>query len=48
MGLDQYAGLRDSKGEVHEEFYWRKACETAGVYEKQFNKQNKTQGTQHR
>ena len=24
MGLDQYAGLRDSKGEVHEKFYWRK------------------------
>ena len=23
MGLDQYAGLRDSKGEVHEKFYWR-------------------------
>ena len=32
MGLDQYAGLRDSKGEVHEKFYWRKARQTASVY----------------
>jgi len=24
MGLDQYAGFRDSNGEVHENFYWRK------------------------
>ena len=24
MGLDQYAGFRDSNGEVHDTFYWRK------------------------
>ena len=24
MGLDQYAGFRDSDGNVQEEFYWRK------------------------
>ena len=34
MGLDQYAGLRDSKGEVHEKFYWRKHATPAGVHVK--------------
>ena len=40
MGLDQYAGLRDSKGEVHEKFYWRKHARLQVFMSKQFNKQN--------
>ena len=39
MGLDQYAGLRDSKGEVHEKFYWRKHARLQVFMSKQFNKQ---------
>ncbi len=39
MGLDQYAGLRDSKGEVHEKFYWRKHARLQTFMAKQFNKQ---------
>ena len=39
MGLDQYAGLRDSKGEVHEKFYWRKHARLQVFFAKQFNKQ---------
>jgi hypothetical protein len=41
MGLDQYAGFRDSKGEVHEEFYWRKHARLQVFFSKQFRKQNK-------
>ena len=41
MGLDQYAGFRDSKGEVHEEFYWRKHARLQVFFAKQFRKQKK-------
>ena len=41
MGLDQYAGFRDSKGNVHEEFYWRKHARLQVFFAKQFRKQNK-------
>ena len=41
MGLDQYAGLRDSKGEVHEKFYWRKHARLQVFMSRQFNKQKK-------
>ena len=40
MGLDQYAGFRDSKGNVHEEFYWRKHARLQVFFSKQFKKQN--------
>ena len=43
MGLDQYAGLRDSKGEVHEKFYWRKHARLQVFMAKQFNKQKKVE-----
>ena len=43
MGLDQYAGLRDSRGEVHEKFYWRKHARLQVFMAKQFNKQKKDQ-----
>ena len=46
MGLDQYAGLRDSKGEVHEKFYWRKHARLQVFVwrmSRQFNKQKKDQ-----
>ena len=43
MGLDQYAGLRDSKGEVHEKFYWRKHARLQVFMNKQFNKQKPKQ-----
>ena len=39
MGLDQYAGVRDSKGNVHEEFYWRKHARLQVFFSKQFRKQ---------
>ena len=39
MGLDQYAGLRDSKGEVHEEFYWRKHARLQQFFSREFEKQ---------
>ena len=39
MGLDQYAGFRDSKGNVHEEFYWRKHARLQVFFSKQFRKQ---------
>ena len=39
MGLDQYAGFRDSKGEVHEKFYWRKHARLQVFFAKQFRKQ---------
>ena len=43
MGLDQYAGLRDSRGEVHEKFYWRKHARLQVFMANQFNKQKKDQ-----
>ena len=43
MGLDQYAGLRDSKGEVHEKFYWRNHARLQVFMNKQFNKQKPKQ-----
>ncbi len=43
MGLDQYAGLRDSKGEVHDKFYWRKHARLQVFMAKQFNKQKPKQ-----
>jgi len=43
MGLDQYAGLRDSKGEVHEKFYWRKHARLQVFMARQFNKQKPKQ-----
>ena len=39
MGLDQYAGLRDSNGEVHEEFYWRKHARLQQFFSQEFEKQ---------
>ena len=39
MGLDQYAGFRDSNGKVHEEFYWRKHARLQKFMSKQFDKQ---------
>ena len=44
MGLDQYAGFRDSNGEVHEEFYWRKHARLQQFMSKMFNEQNKQNG----
>ena len=41
MGLDQYAGYRDSNGEVHEEFYWRKHARLQVFFDKEYKKQNK-------
>jgi uncharacterized hydantoinase/oxoprolinase family protein len=41
MGLDQYAGFRDSNGEVHEEFYWRKHARLQQFMAKMYNEQNK-------
>lgn len=47
MGLDQYAGFRDSKGEVHEVFYWRKHARLQKFFSKQFEKQNKDKQKDH-
>jgi hypothetical protein len=44
MGLDQYAGFRDSNGEIHEEFYWRKHARLQQFMSKMFNEQNKQNG----
>jgi hypothetical protein len=41
MGLDQYAGFRDSDGNVHEEFYWRKHARLQQFMAKEFDLQNK-------
>jgi len=41
MGLDQYAGFRDSNGEVHEKFYWRKHARLQQFMAKMYNEQNK-------
>ena len=38
MGLDQYAGLRDSNGEVHEKFYWRKHARLQQFFSKEFER----------
>ena len=43
MGLDQYAGFRDSEGHVQEEFYWRKHARLQKFMSKEFNEQNKEQ-----
>ena len=40
MGLDQYAGLRDSNGKIHEEFVWRKHARLQVFMDKQHKKQN--------
>lgn len=40
MGLDQYAGFRDSKGVVHEEFYWRKHARLQEFMSKEFDEQH--------
>ncbi len=41
MGLDQYAGFRDSNGQVHEKFYWRKHARLQVFMSRQFDKQKK-------
>ena len=41
MGLDQYAGFRDSDGNVHEEFYWRKHARLQQFMAREFDLQNK-------
>jgi hypothetical protein len=41
MGLDQYAGFRDSDGNVHEEFYWRKHARLQEFMAREFDLQNK-------
>ena len=53
MGLDQYSGLLDSNGEVHEEFYWRKHARLQQFFSQEFEKQksekdhNSSDGLQH-
>jgi len=41
MGLDQYAGFRDSNGEIHEEFYWRKHARLQHFFADMYDLQNK-------
>ena len=41
MGLDQYAGFRDSNGQVHEEFYWRKHARLQQFMANMYDEQNK-------
>ena len=41
MGLDQYAGFRDSNGEVHDTFYWRKHARLQVFFDQMFTEQNK-------
>ena len=41
MGLDQYAGFRDSKGEVHDTFYWRKHSRLQVFFAGEYEEQNK-------
>ena len=41
MGLDQYAGFRDSDGNVHEEFYWRKHARLQQFMAREFDLRNK-------
>ena len=42
MGLDQYAGFRDSKGEVHDTFYWRKHSRLQVFFAGEYDEQNKS------
>ena len=44
MGLDQYAGFRDSEGQIKEEFYWRKHARLQKFMSKEFDEQNKQHG----
>ena len=44
MGLDQYAGFRDSNGEVHENFYWRKHARLQQFFAGEFEKQKDRKG----
>ena len=39
MGLDQYAGFRDSNGEVHDTFYWRKHARLQQFFAEKYNEQ---------
>ena len=43
MGLDQYAGFRDSKGEVHDTFYWRKHSRLQVFFAGEYKEQHKSQ-----
>ena len=43
MGLDQYAGFRDSKGEVHDTFFWRKHSRLQVFFAGEYEEQNKGQ-----
>jgi hypothetical protein len=47
MGLDQYAGLRDSNGEVHEKFYWRKHARLQVFMSKQYQQTKATNDQEH-
>ena len=47
MGLDQYAGFRDSKGEVHEKFYWRKHARLQKFMSVVFDYQNQKKKEKH-
>ena len=47
MGLDQYAGFRDSNGQVHEEFYWRKHARLQKFMSIAFNYQNQNKKEKH-
>jgi len=40
MGLDQYAGFRDSDGKVHEKFYWCKHARLQQFMSREFDEQN--------
>ena len=42
MGLDQYAGFRDSNGEVHDTFYWRKHARLQVFFDQMYTEQNKS------
>ena len=43
MGLDQYAGFRDSKGEVHDTFYWRKHSRLQVFFAGEYKEQHKSE-----
>ena len=47
MGLDQYAGFRDSEGNVKEEFYWRKHARLQQFMSVAFDYQNKNKKVEH-
>jgi len=44
MGLDQYAGFRDSNGEVHDQFYWRKHARLQQFFATKFKEQKGEEG----